>query len=152
MEGSEQYPHACRARAWVRLTASDEKLRDPAEALRLTMWGTDKFPESGDWLTLLAFAQHRTGDSRAALATIEGAKKSSSEGDIDLCFLHAMILHRLGEPNLARERCGAAIAVMAENKMHEDSILRVFRAETLRELGLSEADFEKPQDRKDQNN
>src|SRR5439155_539040 len=89
-----------------------EKLRDPAEALRLTMWGTDKFPESGDWLTLLAFAQHRTGDSRGALVTLDRAKNASGEGEIDLCFLHAMVLHRLGEPDRARERCGAAIAAM----------------------------------------
>jgi tetratricopeptide (TPR) repeat protein len=148
-EGSQQYPHACRARAWVRLTATDEKLRDPAEALRLTMWGSEKFPDSGDWLTLLAFAQHRTGDSRGALTTLNRARKASGEGENDVEFLHAMILHRLGEPDRARERCGAAITVMDRDKKGDDPILRVFRAETLRELGLTEADFEKPTDKKD---
>ena len=119
-ETATEYAESARARAWVRLTAPDEKLRDPAEALRLSTWGTEKLPESGPWLTIHAFAQHRTGDSKTALATVERARKAPEDGEVDLFFIHAMILHKLGERDRARQQCAAAIELMNESKRDAD--------------------------------
>jgi tetratricopeptide (TPR) repeat protein len=139
------YAESVRARAMIRLMALDRELHDAPEGLRLSTWGTQKFPESGSWLILQAYAQHRTGDSKTALATLERAWKAPGEGELDLAFVHAMILHKSGEREKARATCAGAMEVMNQSKKDsEDVMLRVLRREALAELGLTEADFEKP--------
>jgi tetratricopeptide (TPR) repeat protein len=138
------YAESVRVRAWIRLTATDPKLRDPKEALRLANWGDSQWPDKADWKMHLAFAQHRSGDSNQAMATLNRVPKDPG-GEIDLYFLRAMILHRLGDRDKAREVCASAIEVMKESKQDSsNAMLRVLRREALAELGLTEADFEKP--------
>jgi len=135
------YPKAAYARTWLRLTAKDHTLRDPAEALRLAQWGAARKVEgTGSWLIFLALAQHRAGDSPAALKTLEKLAADPGGDTIDVYFVRAMALHRLGQHDMAREKCKAAIEVMNEGKYKDDPMMQVFRDEALRELGLTEAD------------
>lgn len=135
------YPKAAYARTWLRLTAKDHTLRDPAEALRLAQWGAARKVEgAGSWLIFLALAQHRAGDSQAAMKTLEKLAAEPGGDTIDVYFVRAMALHRLGQHDMAREKCKAAIEVMNEGKYKDDPMMQVFRDEALRELGLTEAD------------
>ena len=61
-----------------------------------------------------------------------------------------MILHRMGRRDEARNLCASAIEVMNESKRNsQDDLLHTLRRETLAELGLTEADFTKPREKKD---
>jgi tetratricopeptide (TPR) repeat protein len=145
-EGSGLYPRAAHGRVWVRLTAPDRSLRNPAEAVRLCtpFAAQESAPDLGSWLMLLGWAQHRAGDSKTALSTLERALKTPG-GDTDVWLIHAMVTHKLGDPDEARRQFAACAKVMDERPdLGTNAQLVTIRAEAARELGLTDAGAPKP--------
>jgi tetratricopeptide (TPR) repeat protein len=135
-------------RARIRLTARDPKLRDPAEALRMTTWaigipdGGLPFHQLADWQFLHALAQYRAGDYAGAKGNLD-ALKSAPGFEIAIKYVRALALWRLGE----RERAHAEARSAMEQRQRDgtDALLDVLHPEAVAELGLKEPDSVKPE-------
>jgi Flp pilus assembly protein TadD len=117
--------------AFLYLTAPDENLRAPEEALRLAKRVVDLVPGEPDYVGLLGWALHFNGHHKEAVKRLQEAipaytKPESESVNVDRLVL-AMALWKLGKQGEARETLRTAEAWFAENESEWPGIRR-FRA------------------------
>jgi eukaryotic-like serine/threonine-protein kinase len=110
------HAEAHRLLAWLLANFPDEKLRDPARAVRLAGKAVDLAPEQWiNWKTL-GVAHYRAGDWKAAVAAVDKSLTLSGDGEaVDWLFL-AMAHRKLGNQDEARNSYEKAVTWLEKNK------------------------------------
>jgi tetratricopeptide (TPR) repeat protein/serine/threonine protein kinase len=133
---------------WLLANCSDEKVRDPARAIKV-LQDTIKMFNNPDLLAALGTAHYRAGDFKAALETLTRA--AAAPGQITYgspSFVLAMTQQKLGHKDEARKWYGQALQTLGQveqNKYWMDSNplryaeLHRFQAEVEKLLGPEDA-------------
>jgi tetratricopeptide (TPR) repeat protein len=131
------YANAHNDLAWLLATASDLRLRHPAEAVRSAQKAVELQPGNGGFLNTLGVARYRTGDVKGA---IQALTKSIDLGQRDMAsnyFFLAMAHEQRGDKNQARLCYNKGVALMAKNGQANEEWRR-FQGEASQLLGLPE--------------
>jgi serine/threonine protein kinase len=111
---------------------TEEAVKLAHKAVKLTPPSKFRLPRH-----TLALAQYRSGDLKAARATMDSSMADSKGGDCREWFLLAMIQWRAGEKDAARQWFQRAARQMDETKLQSD-MARSLRAEAARLLGIKD--------------
>ena len=115
--------------AWMLVTAPDQKLREPREAVLLATESTKLNPEAANNWNTLGVAHYRAGEYRAAIAAFEKSEELGHGREFGFnAFFLALSRWQLGERDLARRWFDDAVRWMGEKKPNDDE-LRRFREE-----------------------
>jgi tetratricopeptide (TPR) repeat protein len=83
--------------AWILVTSSDERVRDPKQAVELAGKAVENAPQQGAFSNTLGAAHFRAGNWDQCVRALETSMKLRQEGDgFDWLFL-AMAYHQLGK-------------------------------------------------------
>jgi eukaryotic-like serine/threonine-protein kinase len=130
--------------AWLLLMASDEKLRDPPQAIKLAKKSAELEPTHAVPRFLLGIGHYRIGEWKGAIADLEKAIDllgdrtrvgSSASLEAQACFFIAMAHWRMGEKEIAREWFAKA-EKGKDTWTANDNFLKRCRAEAVTVLGL----------------
>ena len=110
IELAPNVPGAYNELAWLLVTCSDAKLRNPKQAVALAKKAVEYAPNNGSYVHTLGVALYRAHDYKAGIAAVEKAMAFNKGGTSFDWFFLAMARWQLGEKDKAREcyhRAGA---------------------------------------------
>jgi tetratricopeptide (TPR) repeat protein len=136
---------SCQARlALFLVSCPDLKFRNVEEAMALARKAVERLPGYRDGWIVLGMAQYRAGDWKAAISTLEGARKRFKSNNPADWLILAMAHWRLGEKDKARHWFDQAEEWMRKNgRQYRD--LQSLRAEAAELLGIKEEPAPKEQ-------
>jgi tetratricopeptide (TPR) repeat protein len=119
--------------AWFLAHCPDGRVRDTRAAVKQARRATELQPEEGDYWYTLAMVQHRNGDWRDSLASLEKVKGKHKGFDASVWLLAAMNRQQLKQREEARAALGKAVDWIQEQqrKADNDATLR-FQYEMMR--------------------
>jgi tetratricopeptide (TPR) repeat protein len=116
--------------AWLLANCSDEKLRDPREAVALAENATKLDSTDDRAFGVMGAACYRTGDWKQAIAALETSVELAQGGNAADWFFLAMSNWQLGKRDAAREWYETAVEWMGKND--DEEILFVRQADLTR--------------------
>jgi serine/threonine protein kinase/Flp pilus assembly protein TadD len=119
--------------AWLLATCPDLQFRDADLAVQMAGKAVDLAPECGTFWLTLGVAKYRSGDGKAALATLKKGLDLRQGGEAADWFFLAMASRQQGEERDARQWLAKAVAWM-DQYQPADLELRTFRAEAEEEI------------------
>ena len=122
--------------AWLLATCPNTELHDPPEALRLARRAVEVEPQQGNFWNTLGVAFYRAGELEDAKKAIEKSLELRNAGDSFDWFFLALVDHKRGKEDQAREWYDKAVAWYRNNRPDDQELLR-FNVEAARALGLA---------------
>ncbi len=123
--------------AWLLVTATDTKFRDPVQAVELARKGGELAPKDGSIWNTLGIALYRARQWQGAIEAFEKATELRGGGDSSDWFFLAMAHWQLGHKDEAREWYDKAVDWMDKNQPKNEEFRR-FRAEAAELLGITQ--------------
>jgi serine/threonine protein kinase/Flp pilus assembly protein TadD len=123
--------------AWFLAACPDPRFRDPGRAVTLAKEATERSPNNGNFWNTLGVAQYRNGEWKAAVASLDEARRLHEEIDEGDWLFLAMAHGQLGDKQQARTCYDRAVKLLSGYE-YEPEESRRFRAEAAELLGLPE--------------
>jgi tetratricopeptide (TPR) repeat protein len=124
--------------AWVLVTCTDPKLRDPVGAVELSSKAVELGPKEGTNWNTLGVARYRNAEWKAARdALTKSMELLSGQSDSFNTFFLAMAHWQLGDKPQARIWYDKAVQWMEKNQPKDEELIG-FRAEAAALLGVDE--------------
>jgi tetratricopeptide (TPR) repeat protein len=122
--------------AWLQATCPEIELRNSREAVKNARRATTIQPDEGNYWNTLGVAQYRAGDWDLARDSLtRSTKLRNASPSFDWFFL-ALVDHKLGNPEGAREWYDKAVVWFHQSSPNDPELYR-FQVEAATELGLT---------------
>src|SRR5262249_59284333 len=121
--------------AWFLAACPDPHFRDPARAVGLAKEATELSPNNGNFWNTLGVAQYRNGEWKAAVASLDEARRLREDLDEGDWLFLAMAHGQLGDKKQART-CSDRAVKLPSGYEYEPEEARRLRAEAAELLGL----------------